>query len=108
MFAPTGGRAGAGAAIAPDRLRYRRGRIPVKIACGGATRCTGKLNIIKRKRKLGSVAYNVPAGQTKTVKTKVTRPGRKAISARRKHRVTVELRPRGGGAPVSRNLTLRR
>jgi sugar lactone lactonase YvrE len=108
VFAPTGGRAGAGAAIAPNQLRYRRGRIAVKIACGGAMRCTGKLNIIKGKRKLGSVAYTVPAEKTKTVKAKVTRAGRKAISTRRKHRVTVELRPRGGGAPVSRNLALRR
>jgi hypothetical protein len=68
----------------------------------------GKLNIIKGKRKLGSVAYTVPAEETKTVKAKVTRAGRKAIPTRRKHRVTVELRPRGGGAPVSRNLALRR
>jgi hypothetical protein len=108
VFAPSGGRAGNGAAIAPRQLRYRKGTIHVEIACGGAARCKGKLTISKGKRKLGSAAYNLVAGKSRTVRAKVTRKGRKAIAAGRRHRVTVVLTPRGGGAPVSRTLTLRR
>jgi DNA-binding beta-propeller fold protein YncE len=108
VFAPTGGRGGAGAAVAPGQLRYRKGRIPVKLACGGGAPCKGKLSVSKGKRRLGSVAYSLSAGKSKTVRAKVTRKGRKAIAAGRRHRVTVVLTPRGGGAPVSRTLTLRR
>jgi hypothetical protein len=59
-------------------------------------------------RRCIAVAYNISAGKAKTVKANVTRKGRKAISARRRHRVTVVLTPRGGRPSVSRKLTLRR
>jgi len=106
VFVPTGGRAGA--AIAPRQLRYRGGRISVRLACGGRARCKGRLSISKGRRELGSVAYSLSAGKSKTVKAKVTRKGRKAISSGRRHRVTVVLTPRGGGSRVSRTMTLRR
>jgi streptogramin lyase len=108
VFAPSGRAAGARLASAQRSLRYRQGKIAVRIACSAAARCRGNVTLSKGSRKLGSVAYNVSAGTTKTVRARVTRNGRRTIAVRRRHRVTVVLNPRGGGAAVSRTLTLRR
>lgn len=105
VFAPSGA---GGVAIAPKQLRYRKGRIAVKLACSSTAPCKGELKITTGKRRLGSATYDVAAGKTKTVKAQVTRKGRTTIAKRRTHRVSIALTPRGGGAPVSRRLTLRR
>jgi RTX calcium-binding nonapeptide repeat (4 copies) len=100
------GTAAAAARIRSSSLRYRKGRIAVRVGCPSAA-CRGTLRIFKAKRRIATARYRVAAGRSSNVRAKPSRKGRAILSRARRHRVTVELRPRGG-SPVRRKLTLRR
>jgi sugar lactone lactonase YvrE len=94
---------GTAAAVRTQRLRYRGGRIAVKVTCGSPLRCKGKLTLRKGKRTLGSRSYTVAGGKRATVRVKVK--GR--LVSRGNQRVTVTLKPEAG-KQAKRALTLRR
>jgi len=102
-----GERTTVGAAVRSRSLRYRRGRIAVRVACTGTETCRGRLRISKGSRTLGSRNYRVRAGRSATVAVKPSRRGRRTIQARRSHTVRVQLKPSTGDT-VTRSLRLRR
>jgi hemolysin type calcium-binding protein len=93
--------------VTSKSLRYRKGRIAVKVRCPRGAACRGTLRIRKGKRTIASGRYRVVAGKSKTVRLKPGRKGRAILRRARRHRVVVELRPRGG-SPVRARRTLRR
>jgi sugar lactone lactonase YvrE len=98
----------AAASVVSKRLRYRNGRIAVTVSCRASTTCRGTARIAKGKTTIAKRAYRIKAGRRATIGFKPTGRGRTTLMRSRQHRVTVLLKPRGGGAPVSRALTLRR
>jgi hypothetical protein len=102
-----GGGDGPGPAVRSTRLRVRRGKVAVKVACSGSEACRGTLRIKKGKRTLGSRSYRVSAGRRATVSVKPSRRGAKTIARSRSHTVSVELEPRGGSV-IATKLDLRR
>lgn len=102
-----GARAAGGAAIRSRSLRYRRGRIRVKLRCAGTEPCRGVLRLKRRSTTLGTRAYRIAAGKGATVAVTPSRRGRRALAKARRHRVTVLLKP-SNGKTTRRKLTLRR
>jgi hypothetical protein len=102
-----GGGDGPGPAVTSRSLRYRKGRVAVKVRCGGSSTCRGTLRLKKGKTTLGSRSYRVKAGKSATVSVKPTSRGRRRIARSRKHKLTVQLTPKQGKA-ISRRITLRR
>ena len=98
---------GPGPSLAAKTLRSKRGKVPVKVACAGTETCRGTLRIKKGSATLGRRAYRVAAGRSATVKVTPTARGKRTIARSRTHKVTVELKPRGG-TTFKAKLTLRR
>jgi hypothetical protein len=98
---------GPGPSLAAKTLRSKRGKVPVKVACAGTETCRGTLAIKKGSAVLGRRSYRVAAGRSSTVKVSPSARGKRTIARSRSHRVTVELKPRGGTA-LKTKLTLRR
>jgi sugar lactone lactonase YvrE len=109
VFRPTGGGGGAsGVAIPKQKLRHRNGKIKVKLACSAAGPCDGKLQIRKgKKAKLAKGKYELAAGESGKAVAKATKKGRALLKRTNKLKVTVELRPQGGGEKVTKKLALR-
>jgi hypothetical protein len=93
--------------VASKTLRYSKGRIAVKVRCPAGADCRGTLRIRKGRRTIASATYRVAAGKTRTMRVRPSNRGRTILRSARRHRVTVELRPRSG-APVRRQATLKR
>jgi hypothetical protein len=102
-----GGGDGPGPAVRSTKLRMRKGKVAVKVACAGREACRGTLRIKKGATTLGSRAYRVSAGRRATVSVKPSRRGARTIARARSHRVTVELKPRGGSV-IATKMKLRR
>jgi hypothetical protein len=102
-----GARTAVGAALRSKSLRYRRGKIAVKLACAGTATCRGTVRIKKGKTTVGSKAYRVAGGTSRTVTVKPTRRGARALGSRRSQAVSVELKPSTGKA-TRQSLKLRR
>jgi virginiamycin B lyase len=84
-----------------------KGRAKIRIACSGSgSKCRGKVQVKKGKKKLAKGRYVVKAGKKKTVKVKLTKAGRKFFHARRSARLTVVLSGKGG--PAKRKVVFRR
>jgi hypothetical protein len=107
LFPSWGGGDGPGPAVASTVLRARKGKVGVKVACGGAEACSGTLRIKKGSATLGRRAYRVAAGRSATVNVTPTSRGKRTIARSRRHKVTVELRSRSGST-IRTTLTLRR
>ena len=104
----TPGSAGDRVEIPKQKLRYRKGKIKVKLACSAATLCAGKLVIRKgKKAKLAKGSYELAAGESGKAVAKTTRKGRALLKRTNKVKVTIELRPKGGGEPVTMKAKLR-
>jgi hypothetical protein len=104
---PHWGGARTAALVRSSTLRYRAGKIAVRVACTGTQACRGTLRIKKAATTIGTRAYRVAAGKTGTVTVKPSRRGRRALGSRRTQTVSVQLKP-STGAPVTRSLKLRR
>lgn len=102
-----GARTVVGAALRSSSLRYRGGKIAVRVGCTGGEACRGTLRIKKGSKTIGSRAYRVPAGKTGTVTVKPSRRGRRTLGTRRSQTVSVQLKPSTGEA-VTKSLKLRR
>lgn len=102
-----GARTVVGPALRSTTLRYRKGKIAVKVACTGTATCRGTLRIRKGKTTVGSKAYRVAGGKSGTVTVKPSRRGARTLGSRRSQTVTVELKP-STGAATSKALKLRR
>ncbi len=86
--------------------------VAIPISCQGSSTCNGKLTLRtakavaaakkKRKLKLGSAKFSVPAGQTKRVRVKLSKPALKLV---RRHRTLKALATIGG---KSTKVTLKR
>ncbi|WP_320669454.1 hypothetical protein [Patulibacter defluvii] len=100
-----GGARGPATAIASTSLRYRKGRIAIKLRCGGGTTCRGSVRIKKGRTAIGSRSFTIKAGRSATVAVTPSRRGRAAI--RRRQTVTVTVAPRTGKTATAK-LTLRR
>jgi hypothetical protein len=98
---------GPGPSVSSTTLRTKRGTVPVKLACAGTETCSGTLRIKKGSATLGRRAYRVAGGRSATVKVTPGARGKRTIARSRSHKVTVELKPRGGSA-IATKLTLRR
>lgn len=96
-----------GPAVASTSLRFRKGRIAVKVRCTGTATCRGTLRIAKGKATLGRRAYRTRAGQSSTVSVTPTSRGRRTIARSRKLSVTVQLKSSTGDS-VTEKVTLRR
>lgn len=103
-----GARTAVGAALASTpTLRYRKGKIAVRVACTGTAACRGTLRIKKGKTVVGSRAYSVAGGKSGTVTVKPSRRGARALGTRRSQTVSVQLKP-STGAAVTKSFKLRR
>jgi serine protease len=101
--APRSGRARVGSAA------LRKGWIAVRITCrAGGAACRGTLRVSARGHTLASASYRVAAGASHVVRARPTRAGRAILHGARRLKVTVRLKPRGGGTAVTRTVTLRR
>jgi streptogramin lyase len=107
VFAPAGGAGGSRLAIPRQKLRYRDGKIKVKLVCRASRTCRGTLRVTKGKTTIARRSYRVRAGQRATITVKPTPRGRATLRRSRTHRLTVRLR-KSNGKTTSRNLTLRR
>jgi hypothetical protein len=102
-----GARTVVGPELRSSALRYRGGKIAVRIACTGTAACRGTLRIRKGKTTIGSRAYRVSGGKTGTVTVKPSRRGARALGSRKSQTVSVQLKPSTGDA-VTKSLKLRR
>ena len=96
-----------GAALRSSSLRYRGGKIAVRVACTGGEACRGTLRIKKGSTTIGSRAYRVAAGKSATVTVKPSRRGARSLGSRRSQTVSVQLKP-STGETVTKSLKLRR
>jgi zinc carboxypeptidase/immune inhibitor InhA-like protein len=72
-----------------------KGRVGVRIRCRGTGACKGRLTIRSLKRRsLGSRAFAIAAGKTKTVTVKLNRRALRAL-AKGRHRLRVSLQVKG-------------
>ena len=102
-----GARTVVGPTLRSTTLRYRKGKIAVKVACTGTATCTGTVRIKKGKTTIGSRSYRVAGGKSGTVTIKPSRRGARSLGSRRSQTVSVELKP-STGEVVTRALKLRR
>ncbi|MBE2315807.1 hypothetical protein DVA67_007455 [Solirubrobacter sp. CPCC 204708] len=102
-----GARTVVGPALRSSSLRYRGGKIAVRVACTGTATCRGTLRIKRGKTTVGSRAYRVAGGRSGTVTVKPSRRGGRALGSRRSQTVSVQLKPSTGEA-VTKSLKLRR
>jgi hypothetical protein len=102
-----GARTVTGPSLRSTALRYRKGKIAVKLACTGTATCRGTLRIAKGKKTIGSKAYRVAGGRSGTVTVKPSRRGARALGSRRSQTVSVQLKP-STGAATKKALKLRR
>ena len=108
---PGGGESAPSARVRTKRATAdRRGRVPVKLGCGGNSgRCTGKLllqaAVSGRTRTLGAARYSVKAGRSATVRVQLTRSARSLL--RRRGSVRASAVARGPQGAVSRSVVLR-
>jgi hypothetical protein len=91
-----GARTPVGPALRSSALRYRGGKIAVRVACTGGSACRGTLRIKKAATTIGSRAYRVVPGKTATVTVKPSRRGKRELGSRRSQTVLVELKPSTG------------
>jgi hypothetical protein len=94
----------AAASIASRSLRYRRGRVEVKVRCPGPDGCRGTVRLTAKGRSVGSRRYRAAAGRTVAVSVRPGRRARRVVS--RARRVTVTVRP-SRGAATRKTLRLR-
>ena len=102
-----GARTVVGAALRSTSLRYRGGKIAVRVGCTGGEACRGTLRIKKGSTTIGSRSYRVAAGKSGTVTVKPSRRGARSLGSRRSQTVSVQLKP-STGATVTKSLKLRR
>lgn len=84
-----------GASIDGDNAEVdgkRRFRVPIECPLSEGAPCVGKLKVTVGGRKIGKGKFNVPAGETKKSKAKLTKKGAKALKAAGALLVTVEAR----------------
>jgi fermentation-respiration switch protein FrsA (DUF1100 family) len=113
--ATPGSGAKAGTALLLRRLLGGRSAVSVRLRCSGGGDCSGRLALARGSRKLASGSYSIPNGQTKRVRLRLTKAGRKLVRSRRfagkrSLKVRVEMNDAGRGSPqaLSRRLRLRR
>jgi hypothetical protein len=84
----------------PNPITLNGGRARVALAAAAKA---GK------RRLLGSAKFSVKPGKSAKIKVRITKAGRKLLGKRRRHSITVTLRPTGGKAiSVRRTVTLPR
>jgi len=110
--ATPGSGARAGTAFLLRRLLGGRSAVSVGLRCSGGD-CSGRLALARGSRKLASGSYSIPSGQTKRVRLRLTKAGRKLVrsrrfSGKRSLKVSVEMSDAGRGSPqaLSRRLNL--
>ncbi|MQA72810.1 MAG: hypothetical protein GEU88_00385 [Solirubrobacterales bacterium] len=91
-----GGRSSGPPLLASKSLRYRAGKVKVKLACEGVDACRGKLTLKRKRVRLGKAKYRIAAGQSRKVKVRIKRKGKRVLSRSPKQKVKVELRTAGG------------
>jgi hypothetical protein len=74
-----GARTVVGLSLRSTSLRYRSGKIAVRVACEGAAACRGILRIWKGKTTVGSRSYRVSGGKSGTVTVTASRRGARAL-----------------------------
>jgi hypothetical protein len=90
------------------RVRLGAGSLAADVVCGsGTAACSGRLRFavepnVGRIGRLGGVKYQVPSGQTRTVKIGLTRDARRALARRRVTVVATGFlsQARGGTTPL--------
>jgi hypothetical protein len=79
----------------------RSGVVRVRVRNTAAAAITGRVTISVGGVRLGSTAFDVPAGQTRTVQVRLSRDGVRLLARQRTPRVMVGLASRG--STVSRH-----
>lgn len=102
-----GTRTAVGPSLGSTSLRYKSGKIAVRVACTGTAACRGTLRITKGKTTIGTRAYRVAGGKSSTVTVKPSRRGARALGSRRSQTVSVQIKP-STGDPLTKALKLRR
>jgi sugar lactone lactonase YvrE len=107
VYEPSGGSSSAAVTLRKQKLRLRKGRIKVGLACAGTGACEGRLRIRKGRTLVAKGRYALAAGERGTAVAKPTRKGRRLLKRAERLTVKVQLRPSGGGETQTRRLTLR-
>jgi hypothetical protein len=99
----------AGRPRLPKRAKVKRSKALVKLSCPGQTLgCTGTLLLLERLkgrlRVIGSASFSLAAGQTKTIKLKLSREALVRLARARRHRLHVTAKLTHGGS--SHSITL--
>jgi len=101
-----------GVAFLVRRLVAGRKTVSLRLRCRGGS-CSGQVRLAARKRKLASGSYSIANGKTPKLTLRLTKAGRKLVSAKRSAGsralpVKVQLRDAGQPAPqkLSRRLRL--
>lgn len=97
-----------GTVKAPKKpVRVKRNRVPVTIACpAGTAGCRGKVTLRSAKKPhktlTRAATYQLQPGKKKTIKLKLTKPGKKAVRKKKVTKVRVQLSAKG--APTVRKV----
>jgi hypothetical protein len=84
----------------------KAGRVlPLRVACGPAARCVGKLLIAAEHKVLGKLDFHLSAGTTATLRMPLLPRAARLLTARPK--IAAELEIRLGGRSTSRHLSLK-
>lgn len=102
-----GGGDGPGPALASPKVRYRNGRLGVKLRCGGQVSCRGTVRFKRGRTMLGARSFRLKAGRAATVKVKVSKRGRGKLERSFPSRLVLQLKP-AEGKLVTQRLPLRR
>jgi fermentation-respiration switch protein FrsA (DUF1100 family) len=110
---PSGGGSKAGTASLVKQLIAGRKIVTLRLACSGGP-CNGRIRLASGKRPLASRHYSVAADRTAKLHLRLTKAGRKLVSARRRAgarslhaRVVLEDAGRDAPLKLSRSLRLR-
>lgn len=102
-----GGAAGVTISKKKVKVRAKQKRAVVTLRCKAGTTCKGKVVVKQGKKTLAKANYRIAAGKKKSIRTKLTKTGRKATKRRPTAKVKVVVRT-SHGAKVSRTTRLRR
>jgi hypothetical protein len=75
----------------------RSGKVKVKVACTGTGICRGLLRLYRNGRRLGSKAFAIPGGTSRSVTVKLSRQGRKMLKKHKALRIRVSVTGTDGG-----------
>jgi hypothetical protein len=92
--------------IKSTKVKATATHVPVALACTAAA-CKGKVTLLIGKKTEAAASYSIKAGKHATIKTKLTKAGKKAFKHAKTHHVKATLKVSvTGGTTVTKKLTV--